>query len=526
MLKKFSVNSQVLELSYQSGLRLLRKYGDILGLLFVLQLITYSYFFSTIVFTNHTFPNSWVYPYPSFKTQGEGRWFADMIIWIQGGSGVQSFQMYLAVALQSINGILFANFLGIKRRLEILLVAAFLCLYPAFLDYYSFSVDHITFVIGDTLALSGITLCKDRPHSVKNAVVCSIFFVLSLASYQPKIALISLLCLLYLLTKIVDAGNSALFSWRKSLQTISYAACIFFGACLLYFISIKLTITTDIGSRTHINTLSEISAVTFSSFGAFIRYYTVESDYLPWRLRWLPLIGICAGALTLINRARKRHPAVGLLICVLLLLIPIALQSSYIINNVSWRSAGRLTFANGYALLFLLASPLTLNSLNALFRGLLATFIYFFIVIGTQESNAAAFKTIYDLNMLNRVAARIETVAENLYQKQYALVVIGHYPDFDRSRYIRSPNARNIPHVSSYAFEIYRQPQILDYFFGQYILVEPTVKQVQKAIASSKNRQPWPAKESVYALNDEIIVLTLEKYRPGIPVTSASDREK
>src|SRR5439155_26044881 len=85
---------------------------------------------------------------PFYKTQGEGRWVADLIIWLQGGSGVQPFQMAIAVALQSLNGILFARFVGLEKRLEVFLAAAFLCLYPAFLDYYSFAMDHITLVIG------------------------------------------------------------------------------------------------------------------------------------------------------------------------------------------------------------------------------------------------------------------------------------------------------------------------------------------------------------------------------------------
>ena len=523
MLHKPNFDGQVIDSLYLSGLRLLKQYGGILGVLFVLQLVTYSYFFSTIVFTNHTFPNSWVYSYPSFKTQGEGRWLADIIIYLQGGSGVQAFQMYIAIVLQSINGILFAKFLGLRRQIEILLAAAFLCLYPAFLDYYSFSVDHITFVLGDTFSLIGITFCNSKPKSVKNAFVCSLFFVLSLACYQPKIALVSLLCLLYLLLKISDSKDNELFSWLTISKTLLYATCIFFGACFLYFISIKLTVTTNIGSRTHINTISEMGTAVFDSYSSFLRYFTVESDYLPRRLRALPLIGVVLGTFKLIDGARKKSLAIVFLLCLLLTLIPIALQSSYIINNISWQNAGRLTFAHGYALLFFLTIALSLNGLSFLVRGLIAAFIYFFVIVGTQESNAAAFKTIYDLNILNRIASRIETVAEKLYQKQYALVVIGHYPEFDRSKYVGNPNFRNNPHVTSPAFEIYRQPQILNFFFGQYALIEPNREQIQEALASAKNRQPWPARESVYVLNNDVIVLILERYRPGIPVTLASD---
>lgn len=511
--------NEITQKPYQACFRLYRKYSGILALLLVLQLVTYSYFFTSLIFTDHTFPNSWIYPYPSFKTQGEGRWLADLIIRLQGGSGVQPFQMYVAVMLQSVNGILFVRFLEIKKRFEVLLAAAFLCLYPAFLDNYSFSVDHITFAIGDTLALLGIIYCKNTVQSAKNAVVSSIFFMLALASYQPKIALIGFLCICYLTMRITDNDKCRPFSLKDTLLGIVYISCVFFGACLLYFVSIKLTTTYNIGGRTHINSIPEMIGMTFSSYGTFLRYYTVDSDYLPKLLRFLPALGIFLGCLALLQKAKRNNLAAVALVVILLFLIPIALRTTYIINNNSWEDAGRISFVNGYALLFFLSSALQAGLLNHFVRGILTVFIYFFIVVGTQESNAATFKTIYDLNTINRIASRIETVAEELYQKKYALVVIGYYQKFERSRYVRVPNSRNLPHVSSFAFPAYRQSQILNYFFGKDVFHQPTTAQVKKAIASAQGRRPWPAKESVYVLEDKVIVLVLEKYRPGSPLT-------
>ena len=520
----YLTKNEITQKAYQACSQLYREYGGVLALLLVLQLVTYSYFFTSLIFTNHTFPNSWVFPYPSYMTQGEGRWLSDLIIRLQGGSGVQPFQMYVAITVQSFNGILFARFLGLKKRFEVLLAAAFLCLYPAFLDNYSFGKDHITFVIGDTLALVGILYCKNTVQSVKNAVVSSIFFVLALASYQPKIALIGLLCICYLKMHITDNDKSRPFSLKETLLGIVYMSCVFFGACLLYFVSIKLTTTYNIGSRTYINSIPEMLGMTFGSYGTFLRYYTFDSDYLPKLVRFLPALGISLGCLALLQKAKRKNLAAVAIIVVLLLLIPIVLRATYIINNNSWEYAGRITFANGYALLFFLSSALQAEWLNQFVRGILTVFIYFFIVVGTQESNAATFKTIYDLNMINRIVSRIETVAEEVYQKKYALVVIGHYQDFERSRYVRVPNSKHSPHVSSFAFAAYRQSEILNYFFGKNVFHRPTTAQKDKAIASAQGRRPWPAKESVYVLDDEVIVLVLEKYRPGTPLTWTKDR--
>src|SRR5215831_10886376 len=60
--------------------QLCKEYAGVFAGLLGLQLITYTYFFTSLIFTDHTFPNSGIYPYPSFKTVGEGRWLADFII--------------------------------------------------------------------------------------------------------------------------------------------------------------------------------------------------------------------------------------------------------------------------------------------------------------------------------------------------------------------------------------------------------------------------------------------------------------
>ena len=52
--------------------------------LMILQILAYSYFFTTVVFTDHTIPNTWLYDYATFKTRLEGRWLVDLIIAADG----------------------------------------------------------------------------------------------------------------------------------------------------------------------------------------------------------------------------------------------------------------------------------------------------------------------------------------------------------------------------------------------------------------------------------------------------------
>lgn len=410
-------------------------------------------------------------------------------------------------------------FLGIKKRIEVFLVAAFICLYPAFLDNYSFGIDHITFALADTFALIGIIYYKRKSGDQIRAISLSIcFFVLALASYQPKISLIAFLCICYLLTSFTNLHNKHLFSWKHLLLKFSSILSVFFGSCLIYFLSIKLTIVTNIGQRTHINTLTELTNELLSAYSSFVSYYTIDSDYLPLQLRFMPIAIIFIGCLALIYRASRNHISLTPVVSVLLLLVPISLRLSYIINNQTWEYAGRITFVNCYALIFFISSVLHIENLNKFIRFIIGLFLYYFIVIGTQESNAAAIKTVYDLNMINRISSRIESVTPNLYKKKYALVVIGHYPSFDRSRYVKG-NSKNAPHVASFAFESYRQTEILNYFFGRDILVRPTNDQMRRTIASAKDRQSYPASDSVYLIDDEIIVVLLENHTENSPKT-------
>src|SRR5207245_1095856 len=76
------------------------------------------------------------------------------------------------------------------------------------------------------------------------------------------------------------------------------------------------------------------------------------------------------------------------------------------------------------------------------------------------------FKTNYELATVNHVASRVEDVVEDLYENQHAVVVIGHIPEFDTSKYLAHPNHRNSAQaLNSFAFDVYRQVEILDSTF-------------------------------------------------------------
>jgi hypothetical protein len=138
--------------------------------------------------------------------------------------------------------------------------------------------------------------------------------------------------------------------------------------------------------------------------------------------------------------------------------------------------------------------------------------------IDTQETSAAMLKTNYELATVNRIASRVEDVTEDLYDGLHPTVVIGHFPEFDLSKYLAHPNRKNQAQALTYGFEAYRQVEILNFAFGKDVVRWPSLGDVVAAISSSRGRAPWPSRESVY-LDGRVVVILLERPRVGVPIT-------
>ena len=95
----------------------------------------------------------------------------------------------------------------IKDRLYIFIIAAFLSLYPAFLDYYSYTIAHIPFVLGDFMALFGIYAIITFKRKWLGFLTALILFVFSMASYPPKIAFIAALIIIISIQKLLNASG-------------------------------------------------------------------------------------------------------------------------------------------------------------------------------------------------------------------------------------------------------------------------------------------------------------------------------
>lgn len=497
-----------------------KTYYPLLLIACVVQITVYTYLFTSVTFTNHTFPNVWLYPYPSFKTQTEGRWLADLLIQATGGAGTQSFQMAVATVLQALNGILLARWLYLRRLRDILLITLLLCFFPTFLDYYSFAVDHISFVLGDTLCIAAVIWLRRRDWiSIVGAAVC---YASALSIYGPKIALISFLIIASLILGITEAKHSnGKLKIYAVMRELIFALLPLIIALAIFGITYKLLVVNADGMRTNVNGITEASAAFIQSYLATARFFSGAMGGLPSKIRFLPFAIILAGgarALMLAGRSRSL-PGIAIVI-IALFASPPAICATWIVNDQAWHP-GRLYPAHAYFFLFFLAYLLRWHQARKPAWIGSIVLCWLLINLGSQQVNAIEMKSLYEQAFVQRIASRVETLIPpgNPEGEAQALVVIGELPPFESSKYIRYPTRTASPNaLETNAFAAYRQVEILNFFLGYEAVRKPSEIE-QKLIANqSRNVKPWPATNSTFRINNVIGVI-LQPYEPDISIT-------
>ncbi|WP_432785278.1 glucosyltransferase domain-containing protein [Cyanobium sp. BSA11S] len=495
----------------------------VLVALFLLQLVAYSYLFTEMTLTNHTLPNTLVSGYPSYRTSGEGRWLADFIIFLQGGSGVQSLQMTVAALLQAFNGVLFSRLVGLSSRWEVFLVSAILCLFPAFLDYYSFAVDHVSFVIGDSFVIAGACAWVWGQHLRFRIMLTSGFYLLALSTYAPKIMLISVFILLslILILTVHRARHQADPSqgWQRLIRESLLLPLPMLLSVMVFWFSTKLLILEPIFPRTHLNDLAQALQELSDSYRVFLTYLGSEIGGLPpGFIGWIPLLLLGFGVFALLS-ASCRDRRFQLVLIVAIMLLPVAAHASKIINIYTPTHSGRFFIAYGYVLVFFLALALQRAQARVFAVPLACLLLWFLFTFAAQQTNAAQLKTTYELSMINRILARVEPMLGDHEDDDHPIVVIGRYPPFKVSDFVRWPSRMDAPHLlSTEAFAHYRQPELLNLLLGRRLVHSPSPAERDSAIRAASGVATWPSASAVF-LDGRTVVVALQHFSDDVPVT-------
>ena len=466
-------------------------------LLFCLQFAAFSYLYTIPILTNHTFEHVWLQDYPTYSTLTEGRWMSDLVIWAQGEAGVQSFQMILATLVQACNGLLLADLVGEKRRAQRFLLAALLCLYPAFIDFYSFSNYHLAFVLGDAFALlAALALVRGAP-SRAGLVLAGLGFVLAIASYQPKLGLVALLLASVALLRLTRAApEDPRPTPAGVIRDLGTLLLVGVGSGVIYWLTMRLTVSEANPLRTNVNTLAAAWHQVQVAYGETAHRFSRGIDGLSrlghGTVLAILLVGVAGFAWDAGRRALWLVPVVLAVVAV----IPVALRATYVVNDLAWARPGRILYPFGYCLLFFLARGLKTRLVGVAVAIAGAGLLWSFLAFDTQQVNYAAFKSQRDLWWIGRIA---DGSSRWPHQSPESRCPWWSWATTPRPRWgSSSAGRRGAIQLNTPAFEYYRQPTILNHFLGRKAFRFPTAAELVRARATMLGRRPWPAPESVY----------------------------
>ena len=487
-----------------------------------IQAIAYSYLLTGITFTDHTLPLASLQSYPSFRTLSEGRWLADILIQLEGGSGNQSVQMSIAVLIQAVNGTLYAHWLNLKRQFNIFLIAALLCLFPPFLDYYGFAIDEINFALGDTLCILGAYLLKRG--TLKTALASSLLYGLSLSIYQPKIALVALTAIGSIILRATEENPcKKTIKIRQILKELFLPTLSITTAAIIYWLSYRFSAINSYGNYTRINNLEEIITELPRTYSKTIQYFSGDIGGLPSNLRFFPLIIIAAGASRAVAIViHMKGKLAAFVVGITIFLSPVAINATWVINRESWPYAGRLYTAYAYFFLFFLSFLFRWKPFQKMAEIAALALLYLLFLLASQQANALELKTDYETSFIKRIVQRVEPLMPDPTStgNRAGLVVIGDMPTFDLGQYVRFPPRLGISHALNVrAFAPYGHIDVINFSLGRQGVRKPSSTEQKAVIDESRHVQPWPNQQATFVSPSKAIGVVLEKYRPGGPVT-------
>jgi len=475
-----------------------RENGIAIAVTFIVNLIVYNSLATDIIFSNHTIPNSYLYAFPSFKTTMEGRWFADILIQVFGGGG-QALQAILGFAISALNGVLFADLVGIRGTPTRTLIALLINLHPAFLDLYSFTADNVSFTLAQTFAIAG-WLCLDRFGTPRFSIpLSSLVFMLSMACYQPTLGVIASVGIAWIACGLILKPSSQI---RK--PALMGAASLVAGAAL-YWLSSKVAITMPLPKSTNLNSVLGVVGQVRASYHDGWHLFDAQARNLSWLGAFGLYLTVALGAAAGLYVAARTPAVRAAMLSVIFLLLPPALQLVYIVNDQS--SSGNARFASGFAYI-IAVFVVILIEVGATRRvgialGLATT--YGFAYIAVQENTYTVMKSLYEIHAINRVVQRIEEVVPD--EHAHSMIVIGQLPLNDLDRIVEFPLRPLRPQTHTPAFMPYRQVEITNFFAGKALVAHPTESEVAAAVFDSESHPIWPQIGSIYMYQDTVVVV-------------------
>lgn len=152
-----------------------------------------------------------------------GRWGLGWLHFYTQGARIMPFlQMAQGMVLMTVYGLLVAHFWGLRRTLDIVLVASVLCVFPFMAQVFQYNSTMATYTVAHLL--SALAVIWSVKGTVRHALAAILAYVAAFSIYQSIIANSATLFLLWVLTQLLflqdepigprlkEVGKTALFA--------------------------------------------------------------------------------------------------------------------------------------------------------------------------------------------------------------------------------------------------------------------------------------------------------------------------
>jgi hypothetical protein len=473
---------------------------------------------------NHGILNRLLYTSP-YEQYPAGRWFSVLILYVFNSSNLMVILPVATIMLHILGGIL-SVYLWDRNSsaFQFTAGALIISLYPAVMTSFYFSF--VGPIFSGPHLLAPLALFAASSNRIRNVAFSAVIICIMMATYQPGISVISTIFITYFIIKVIDfKGNLkafiAMFSHCISPKII--AICI--GGILyrfsLFVFGIEITQTTSTIS------FSEIPSKFFLTLHKSFSYLYITQPELMKAVKLALLTVVILAFITLMVKAcsyssshaqkvMKLTLIIGLSVCSVL-----STKAMYLIsaNENFW------TYRYNHSLAYLY-----MFGFFILFKywgkGLLkniAYLIFLFVVIKFSYSNIGRQQLLlraqtHYLSIANRILYRIESLPGIDYKKQYKVVRVGRFSEF-QPRLLRSRNHNydigGDVHMDSELSPIWGPGDIFNYLGSRVKFHGYMNNNFKNDIALAEKlvegRQSWPSKDSVFIHNDMIIINLLNQ---------------
>jgi len=504
-----------------------RRHLRVFLVVFCLNLLAHGTILTAFIYTNHVFPNVWPTGFPTYRSF-EGRWFHDVTWFLQGGAGITFLHSIVGIAVQVLTGILFARALNRTDTLSLFGTAALVSLFPYVGDYYSWSGDNVVLSLGDLLAVLGLIIAKKGLRFVPAA---AIVWHMSLACNQTKVATIAVLICIYALALLQQCEGRA-ERLAEALRSAAAALLAFGGAVTLYFAILKLLYvagaipdTEHYARRLTIVGVGQIPGRLQLAMRDLGGRLSSRNDLVAPSVKWASALLAAGSVVALLTRVATTRVAgirrvwTVLVATTVVGLATLSTQLTYVVSPNAYWPAARFRTVLAFFVAGLLVLPL--DGVRRLYRNLLVVFLVFtvwsFVTTNAAVGQQAVMRSTAEVAAVSRIMSRIERLPGFSLDQRYALVVVGALPDYLTRSDIAKVDVRT--NVCEPAFRPYRQTEMLNWLLGRQVFGRGVPADLAVAQQYASSQLPYPAEGSVVLLGGRLVVVVLDKYRPGIATT-------